>query len=304
MLDGLHGARVPRPIADVPPSALADGEAVAKAWLLELLAEAPLERAPAVPVARLAARGPALCAALLRAVGAQAELARLRPGGDGAGLAASAGELAGAGTADAPAAARAVAALRRALWASLVGALPSLDGPETAALAERVAHVADVVCAAVLDGPVAADLASAEEPWRPAIESRLDAHRRDGRPFAVLAVEADDAERLAAAAPADTTALAALETALRGAARPGDAVVRERAGRLWVIAPALDPDGGRALAMQVADAIASAAAPHGAPLRAALGLASCPEDGTDAHALARRADERLFSARAAGVPLL
>jgi hypothetical protein len=251
MLDGLHGARVPRPVADVPPPALADGEAVAKAWLLELLAEMPLERAPAVPVARLAARGPALCAALLRAVGAQAELARLSPAGDGAGLAASAGELAGAGTADAPAAARAVAALRRALWASLVGALPSLDGPETAA---RVAHVADVVCAAVLDGPVAADLASAEEPSRPAIGSRLDAHRRDGRPFAVLAVEAYDAERLAAAAPADANA--------------------------------------------------SAAAPHGAPLRAALGLASCPEDGTDAHALARRADERLFSARAAGVPLL
>src|ERR671933_650316 len=147
MTDGPHGARVPRAMADVPPPALADGEAVAKAWLLELVAEAPLARAAAVPVAELAARGPALCAALLAAVGSAAELDRLRPGADRARLAADAGALAGAE--DAAGAAAAIAALRRALWAVLRAELRDLDAAATAALAERIGYVADVVTAAV-----------------------------------------------------------------------------------------------------------------------------------------------------------
>src|SRR3954452_22172384 len=259
MPDDPHGARVPRAVAGVPPPALADGEAVAKAWLLELVAAAPLERAGAVPVAELAARGPALCAALLAAVGAGEELERLGPGGDRAALAADAGALAGA--VDAVAGAEAVAALRRALWAAVRAELRDLDAAATAALAERVAHVADVVTAAVLgsvgsappsgtrpplpdarsaeagndaaparEAPLEVDLAGAEEPWREAIEAALEAHGRDGAPFAVLAVEGDDAERLLGAGGGDAAALVAFERGVRAAVRPGDVVVRERAG--------------------------------------------------------------------------
>jgi hypothetical protein len=295
MSDGLDSARAPRPVAGVPPPALADGEAVAKAWLLALLAGAPLADAATVPVPALAAEGPALCAAALEAVGDEAALDRLRAGGDRAALAARAGALAGAG--DPAAAAAAVAALRRALWRALVRELRDLDEGATAALAERVAHVADVVTAAVLAPAVAADLAGAEEPWRSAIERRVAA----GGPFAVLAVEADDAERLLAAGGADAAALVAFERAVRGAVGPGDAVVRERAGRLWVVAAAGD---ARALAGRIAEAAGAAAAPHGTALAVAVGIASCPDDGTDAGALAALADERLFGARAAGVPVL
>src|SRR5438046_32073 len=152
MPDAPHGARVPRAVAGVPPPVLADGEAVAKAWLLELVAAAPLERAATVPVAALAARGPALCAALLEAVGS----------------------------------------------------------------------------AAGRDAPLGIGLAGAEEPWREAIEGALDAHGRDGAPFAVLAVEVADAERLLAAGGRDAAALVAFERGVRAAVRPGDAVVRER----------------------------------------------------------------------------
>jgi GGDEF domain-containing protein len=86
--------------------------------------------------------------------------------------------------------------------------------------------------------------------------------------------------------------------------RPGDAVVRERAGRLWVLAPGTGAEAARALATQIADAVAAAAAPHGMPLEAAVGVAACPADGAEARALAARADERLFAARAAGVPVV
>jgi len=302
----LDGPRVPRPVADVPSAALADGEAVAKAWLLELLAARPLADAAHVPVADLAARGPDLCAAVLRAVGSREGLDELAPGGEAAALAAAAGGLAGAR--DPAAAVAAVAALRRAVWAALAapaggdGTGPA-DPGAAVALAERVAHVADVVAAAVLARPVADDLAAAEEPWRAAVERRLDAHRRDGATFALLVVEAADAERLLAAGGADAEALDALEPAVRGAVRPGDAVVRERAGRVWVVAPGADGDTARALAEAIAAAASQAAATHGAPLAVAAGVAACPADGIEAGDLGTRADERLFAAQAAGVPV-
>jgi diguanylate cyclase (GGDEF)-like protein len=301
MVDGAPASRWPRPVAGVPPVALADGEAVAKAWLLELLGAVPLEVAAAIPVADLAARGPALCAALLDAIGAEDGLERVRPGGDRHALAAGAGELAGA--ADPAAAAGAVAALRRALWAAVLAELPRPDAAGVAALAERVQHVADVVTAAVLAPPIADVLRDVEEPALVAVERRLELHRRDGAAFAVLAVEADDAERLRAAGGADADALRGVEAAVRGAVRRGDAVAREPGERLWVLAPGLDAAPARGLAEDVAAAVAAAAAPHGAPLRAAVGVATCPADGADARTLLDRADERLFAARAAGRPV-
>jgi GGDEF domain-containing protein len=304
MFDGPPGSRVPRPVAGVPPEALADGEAVAKAWLLDLLAAAPLAAAPGVPVADLAARGPELCAAVLRAVGAEAGLDGLASGGDEAAVAAGAGDLAGAR--DPAAAAAAVAALRRAMWTALTGpgGIGPLDGAATAALAERTAHVLDVVTAAVLARPVAAHLAEAEAPWRAAVERRLEAHRREGAPFALIVVEAADAERLRASGGADAAALDALEPAVRGAVRPGDAVVRERAGRVWVVSPGANGDAARALAGTIAAAVAEAAAPHGAALAVAAGVAACPADADEARALAACADERLFAASAAGLPVV
>jgi GGDEF domain-containing protein len=302
MPDGFHGARRPRPVADVPPDALADGVAVAKAWLLALLAEAPLTDAARVPVAELAAEGPVLCAALLRAVGSDAALVRLAAGGDLEATAAGAAALAGAGSA--AAAAAAVARLREALWAALVADdAPRGDAAAAAALAERVAHVADVVTAAVLARPVGDALRGAEEPWLVAVERLLAAHRRDGAAFAVLVVEAADGERLRAAG-GGAAALEPVEAAVRAAVRPGDPVVRERAGRLWIVAPGLDAGAARELAERLAAAVAAAAAPHGAPLAAAAGTATCPADGEDARALVDRADERLFAALAAGVPVV
>jgi diguanylate cyclase (GGDEF)-like protein len=301
MLDGAPASRWPRPVAGVPPVALAGGEAVAKAWLLELLAAGPLAAAAAIPLADLAERGPALCAAALEAVGDEDALARLRPGGDRHALAAAAAELAGA--AGPGAAAAGVAALRRALWAALLAELPHPDAAGVAALAERVAHVADAIAAAALAPPIEAALRGAEEPGLAAVERRLELHRRDGAPFALLAVEADDAERLRAAGGADADALRALEAAVRGAVRAGDALVRDAGERVWVLAPGLDAAAARALAEEVAAAAGAAAAPHGAPLSAAIGVAACPADGTDARALLDRADERLFAARAAGRPV-
>jgi GGDEF domain-containing protein len=302
MADGSYGARRPRPVAGVPPERLADGVEVAKGWLIELLAAAPLAEAGGVPVGELAAEGPALCAAVLRAVGSDAELLRLAPGGDLRPLTTGAARLAGAH--DAAGAASAVARLRAAVWRALSPDVPREDAAGAIALAERVAHVADVVTGAALARPVEAALRDAEEPWIELVRRAAEAHAAGAAPFSVLVVEAEDADRLAAAGGAEAAALEQVEAAVRDALRPGDRIARERPGRLWVVAAGLDADGARALAQRLAGAVAEAAAPHGAPLAVAAGIATSPQDGVAAGALGELADERLFAARAAGVAVV
>jgi GGDEF domain-containing protein len=329
----------PAPVADVPPAAIADGVAPAKGWLLALIAARELQDAPAVPTAELARDAPKLCAAILRAVGSDAEL-ELPP------LAARAGAMAGAGSPASGVAA--VGLLRGALWEALRATMPPLDAATTAALAERLAWVCDLVAAATVSAPrggegeraalrvrdvrdrsrsgteggardwraaerVAHDPTTAAErgardvaaaalaaDWR-AAAARLLA---DGRPFALLALEIDDAARLLAADPeSGAAALARARDAVRDELRPGDVLGREEDGRLWLVAAELGASGGRALAERLADAVAAAAAPKGAPLSVSVGIAAAPADGTDVDDLAARADEALFAARAAGRPV-
>ena len=141
-------------------------------------------------------------------------------------------------------------------------------------------------------------------PWLAAITRRLERREQDGRPFAVFVVEVDDLDRLLAAQTGREVALA-LETAERGLTAelaPADLVVRERLGRWWLTSPDRDAAGARDLGTRVAAAIARAQL-GGAPLSASVGLAVCPADGETLDALAGRADEGMFAARAAGVPL-
>jgi GGDEF domain-containing protein len=292
----------PAPVADVPPAAIADGVAPAKAWLVALIAERELRDAPAVPIAELARDGPQLCAAVLRAVGSDAAV-ELPP------VAARAGAMAGAGSPASTVAA--VGLLRAAVSESLRATMPTLDAATTAALAERLAWVCDRVAAAAVSArrvePAALRVHDARAPaaapadWRAAAASFL----ADGRAFALLAVEVDDAGRLLAAdADGAASALARAEDAVRAELRPDDVLGREGDGRLWIMAAQLGASGARALAERLADAVASAAAPHGAPLAISVGVAAAPADGTDVEALAAHADEALFAARAAGVPVV
>jgi GGDEF domain-containing protein len=335
MPDPTAHRRTPRAVADAPVGSLADGTVVAKSWLVALVEAAPLRDAGGVPAAQLAAEGPALCAAVLEALGSEAALDRLRAGGDRSSLAARSAQLAGAE--DPAAAVAAIEALRTAAWESL--------GVEDAQLAIRLAHVcATVLEAAVAAAPAAAspapDVAAAPEPavapespplaapvlvpaetevvihdarsngdvvepWRAPIERRLERQLQDSRPFSVLTMEIDDLDRLLAAATGREVveAIEAAERAICGELRPADMLVRERLGRYWLTAPETDVASGRALGQRLADAVSTAAFHHGAPLAMSIGLAVAPDDAIDADMLAAHADEGLFAARAAGVRL-
>jgi GGDEF domain-containing protein len=148
------------------------------------------------------------------------------------------------------------------------------------------------------------DVADAGPPWLAAISRRLERRAEDGRPFAVFVVEVDDLDRLLASQTGREVAIA-LETAERGLTAelaPADLVVRERLGRWWLTSPDRDPDAARDLGTRVAAAIARAQL-GSAPLSVSIGVAVCPEDGESLEALASRADEGMFAARAAGVAL-
>ncbi len=124
-------------------------------------------------------------------------------------------------------------------------------------------------------------------------------------PCAVLAVDVDDAERLLVADERGEARLALerAERRVRGELRPGDAAVRERDGRLWIIAGHTGLEGARALGRRLADVVSAGGTLHDAPLRASIGIGVCPDDGTDAASLVAHADEGVFAARAAGVPI-
>lgn len=323
-----HGRR-PRPVAGLPA---VDADAVAKAWLLELLARAPLAEVGAVPAARLAAEAPALCAAIVAAVADDDALDRLCRG-DGAVAAARAGALAGAaGPAEIVAAVEALrAVLHRALRAGDDAGLAADTG-------DRLAHVCAQVAALALAPPAAEKDAAApvtsagvppasvaaprvvppDGPGRivvapgaraeaaPAAAVREALEHPGGHPLTVLAIEVDDLERLTAleGEPGLLPALLPVEEALAAASGPDDVLVREQPGRWWLVVPRTGTDAARVLAGRVSDAVVAAApVRHHVALTASIGVAVFPDDGEDVQALLDHADQGVFTARALGVPV-
>ena len=143
------------------------------------------------------------------------------------------------------------------------------------------------------------------EPWATAVVRRVERLLVSGSPVAVLAVDIDGAELLLASDlhGEARSVLDRVERALRDELRPGDAAVRERDGRLWIVGGGTTLEGARALGRRLANAASNAGTVAGTPLRASVGIAISPDDGTDAASLVAHADEGVFAARAAGVDL-
>jgi GGDEF domain-containing protein len=138
--------------------------------------------------------------------------------------------------------------------------------------------------------------------WVSSVGRLLERHARDGLPFAVLLVEIVDVARLERSeAPHDMHGLVAqVEGALGRGMRTTDELSRESLGRYWLVAPETNGTGARMLAERLARLVRSSATHRGVPLEVAIGIAVCPDDGTEAPALAARADLGVYSARATG----
>jgi GGDEF domain-containing protein len=138
--------------------------------------------------------------------------------------------------------------------------------------------------------------------WVSSVGRLLSRHREDGLPFAVLLVEIVDVAHLErSATPHDLHGLVAkVESAIGRAMRATDHLSRETLGRYWLVAPETNGTGARMLAERLARLVRTSASHRGVPMEVAIGIAVCPDDGTEAPALAARADLGVYSARATG----
>lgn len=138
--------------------------------------------------------------------------------------------------------------------------------------------------------------------WVSSVGRLLSRHAEDGLPFAVLLVEIVDVARLERSeTPHDLHGLVAkVESALGRGMRATDRLSRETLGRYWLVAPETNGTGARMLAERLARLVRTSASHRGIPLEVAIGIAVCPDDGTEAPALAARADLGVYSARATG----
>jgi GGDEF domain-containing protein len=155
MFAGTPPARPARPVADDTVRLLAAaGEELAKGWLLALMVDEPLERAPRLAGGLLEADAPTLCSAVVLALGSERDLEAIGPGGALEGLVRDAAMAAGGGSLEG--ALSALSLLRRTVWAALRRALRDPDPDLVADLAARLALAADTLCRVVLRSSSAA----------------------------------------------------------------------------------------------------------------------------------------------------
>ncbi|HXC46624.1 MAG TPA: diguanylate cyclase [Solirubrobacteraceae bacterium] len=138
--------------------------------------------------------------------------------------------------------------------------------------------------------------------WVSSVGRLLARHAEDGLPFAVLLVEIVDVARLERSeTPHDLHGLVAqVESALGRGMRATDRLSRETLGRYWLVAPETNGTGAQMLAERLARLVRTSATHRNIPMEVAIGIAVCPDDGTEAPALAARADLGVYSARATG----
>jgi GGDEF domain-containing protein len=135
--------------------------------------------------------------------------------------------------------------------------------------------------------------------WIGSIGRQLERHREDGTPFVVLLVEPLELDDLRRSLPpgALDDLVGLLQEALV-AQWPGS-VTSQRQGRYWLLADDAERIGARGLSERLQQALAATVRHGGTPLQLAVGVASCPDDGVQAAALAAHADVDLYAARSA-----
>jgi len=161
-------------VADAPVDALvARAEELAARWAISLVGARPLSRMAHVPLEELARDGPALCERLARALGSDAELARMleppasrEPGGAGH-VDALASWIAPAG--EVTSAASDVEALRGVVWEATLDELNDPSARQVADLSDRLAFTCASLLGAVLarDAPVGVGAKVAQAPGEP-----------------------------------------------------------------------------------------------------------------------------------------
>lgn len=208
--------------------------------------------------------------------------------------------------------AREVSSQQAALLAKLHRELGSDDGEAFARAAQELAEAFGSVAATAIGA--LADRAEAQaEPvpglhraaqMRRHLDQLIETHRRYEHPFGlvVLDVEGPGARDGEAGSGRDTV-LAVVGAALRDSVRLVDETYRLERDGLCVLAPNQTTVGGVQMAERLLAMLDELEAAGGLPIGISAGVVACPEHGTDAEELLRKADEAMWRARAVGQPV-
>lgn len=220
----------------------------------------------------------------------------------------------GAGGSSAGQVAREVSSLQAALLATLREQLRGGD-PEPFAdaaqkLAEEFGSVTATAVAAVCDRPAPALPAESHvslfQPghMRRRLDQLIETNKRYGHPFGLVVFDVDGpGVREGEGSDSHETMLAVVGAALRESVRIVDETFRLEEDALCVLAPNLTTVEGVQMAERLLRLLDELEAAGGLRIAISAGVVACPEHGSDADALLKKADEAMWRARAVGQPV-
>lgn len=207
--------------------------------------------------------------------------------------------------------ARDVSSLHASLLAKLHQRLGDEGGETFAAAAQELAEAFGSVAATAV-GALAERPAAVAEPrpdlhqpgqMRRRLEQLIEAHRRYGHPFGLLVVDVDGPGTRDGRGGGQEAALAVVGAALHDSVRLVDETFRVEENGLCVLAPNQTTVGAMQMAERLLAMLDELEDAGGMRIGIAAGVVSCPEHGSDADELLRRADEAMWRARAVGQPV-
>jgi diguanylate cyclase (GGDEF)-like protein len=210
--------------------------------------------------------------------------------------------------------AREVSALQAALLATLREQMRGGD-PEPFAdaaqkLAEEFGSVTATAVAAVCDRPAPAPLpeqhASLFQPghMRRRLDQLIETNKRYGHPFGLVVFDIDGpGTRDGEGTGNQETMLAVVGAALRESVRIVDETFRLEEDALCVLAPNLTTVEGVQMAERLLRLLDELEAAGGLRISISAGVVACPDHGSDAEGLLKKADEAMWRARAVGQPV-
>ena len=206
-----------------------------------------------------------------------------------------------------------------ALQASLLGKLheelaggdPALFAAAAQKLAEEFGAVTATAVGTVWKGDVSAPAAEEEHPslYRPGqmrrrLDQLLECHRRYEQSFALVVFDVEGpGARNGDGGGGRQTALAVVGAALSESIRLVDETFRLEEDALCVLAPGQSTVGGVQMAERLLSQLDDLERAGGLRIGISAGVVACPEHGSDADGLLRKADEAMWRARAVSQPV-
>jgi diguanylate cyclase (GGDEF)-like protein len=222
---------------------------------------------------------------------------------------------ASAGTSGAGKLAREVSSLQASLLGKLHAEMEGGDAALFAAAAQKLAEEFGSVTATAVgtlwEGGGEAPPAEEEHPslYRPGqmrrrLDQLLECQRRYEQPFALVVFDVEGpGTREDDGGGGRQTALAVVGAALGESVRLVDETFRLEEDALCVLAPGQSTVGGVQMAERLLGALDELERAGGLRIGISAGVVACPEHGSDAGELLRKADEAMWRARAVGQPV-